>query len=139
MVLDPTYPEVDESTFKKCDWKEFYGDVKEALPPDAREPLGNSVVLRLFCDSSDADDLKTRRSRSGYFIFMNSAPIAWLAKKQATIETSVFGAEFVTMKIGVEALRGLRYKLHMMGVPIEGPSYVYGNNMSVIHNTQRPS
>ena len=26
----------------------------------------------------------------------------------------------------------------MMGVPIEGPSYVYGDNMSVIHNTTKP-
>ena len=26
----------------------------------------------------------------------------------------------------------------MMGVPFAGPSYVYGDNMSVIHNTQRP-
>jgi hypothetical protein len=66
------------------------------------------------------------------------APIMWLSKKQSTIETSVFGAEFVAMKIGVEALRGLRYKLRMMGVPISGPSAVYGDNMSVVHNTQRP-
>ena len=42
------------------------------------------------------------------------------------------------MKIGMESLRGLRYKLRMMGVGISGPSYIYGNNMSVIHNTQRP-
>jgi hypothetical protein len=42
------------------------------------------------------------------------------------------------MKIGMESLRGLRYKLHMMGVGIAGPSYIYGDNMSVIHNTQRP-
>lgn len=26
----------------------------------------------------------------------------------------------------------------MMGVPIDGPSLIYGDNMSVIHNTQRP-
>jgi hypothetical protein len=26
----------------------------------------------------------------------------------------------------------------MMGVPISGPSYIYGDNMSVIHNTQQP-
>ena len=25
-----------------------------------------------------------------------------------------------------------------MGVPLTGPSYIYGDNMSVIHNTQRP-
>ena len=25
-----------------------------------------------------------------------------------------------------------------MGVPLSGPSYIYGDNMSIIHNTQRP-
>ena len=25
-----------------------------------------------------------------------------------------------------------------MGVPLSGPTYTYGHNMSVIHNTQRP-
>ncbi len=46
------------------------------------------------------------------------APIVWYSKKQVTIETSVFGSEFVAMKQGTEALRGLRYKLRMMGVPL---------------------
>ena len=138
LVLDPTYPDIDLDNFKECDWKEFYGSVKEALPPNAPEALGKPVDLRLFVDSSHADDKLTRRSRTGYFIYMNMAPIAWLSKKQATIETSVFGAEFVAMKLGMEALRGIRYKLRMMGVEITGPSYIYGDNMSVIHNTQRP-
>ena len=66
------------------------------------------------------------------------APIAWLSKKQATIETSVLGAEFVAMKQGMEALCGLRYKLCMMGVELSGPSYIYGDNLSVIIQTQRP-
>jgi len=79
-----------------------------------------------------------RRSRTGFLIYLNMAPIVWHSKKQATIETSVFGAEFVAMKQGMEALRGLRYKLRMMGVSVSGPSYIYGDNMSVIHNTQRP-
>ena len=52
--------------------------------------------------------------------------------------TYVFGAEFVAMKIVMETLRGIRYKLRMMGVTISGPSYVYGDNMLVIHNNQRP-
>ena len=42
------------------------------------------------------------------------------------------------MKTGVEALRGTRYKLRMMGVPLNGPTYVYRDNMSVIYNTSRP-
>ena len=33
---------------------------------------------------------------------------------------------------------GILYKLCMMGVPMSGPSYIYGDNMSVIHNTHCP-
>ena len=40
------------------------------------------------------------------------------------------------MKIGMETLRGLRYKLRMMGIPLLDPLIIDGYNMSVIHNTQ---
>ena len=42
------------------------------------------------------------------------------------------------MKTAVELSEGLRYKLRMMGVPIEGPTQVKADNMSVINNTSRP-
>ena len=44
----------------------------------------------------------------------------------------------MVMKQGMEAVCGLRYKLRMMCVQLSGPTYVYGDNMLVIHNTQRP-
>jgi hypothetical protein len=47
----------------------------------------------------------------------------------------VFGDECVAMKNGIETTRGLRYKLRMMGVTIDGLTYVYGDNMSVVYNT----
>ncbi len=42
------------------------------------------------------------------------------------------------MKVGMELLRALQYKLRMMGVSIAGPLYINDDNMSVIHNTQQP-
>jgi hypothetical protein len=42
------------------------------------------------------------------------------------------------MKNGIETYRGLRYKLRMMGVTLSGPTFVYGDNMYVVHNNQRP-
>ena len=42
------------------------------------------------------------------------------------------------MKHCVEELRAFRYKLRVMGVPLEGPTYVFGDNMSVINNTSKP-
>jgi len=140
LILDPSYPDdLDQFNFiEGRDWEHFYGDVKEALPPDMPKPLGKEVDLRLWVDSSHANDKTNRRSRTGFFIFLNSALIQWLSKKQPTIETSVFGAEFVAMKHGIETVRGIRYKLRMMGVKLSGPTHVLGDNMSVIHNTQRP-
>ena len=138
IILDPTYLNEPQGEFIECDWKEFYGNVKEPIPPNAPRPLGKEVDLRLYTDSSHADDKLTRRSRTGYFVFMNMALIDWMSKKQATVETSTFGAEFVALKHGIERVRGLRYKLRMMGVQISGPTDVYGDNMSVIKNTQRP-
>ena len=138
MCFDPTYPEIDMGAFKECDWKTFYGDVKEAVPPNAPKARGKEVDLCSYIDSDHAGEELTRRSRTGFFIFLNTAPFTWFSKRQPTVETSVFGAEFVAMKNGMETLRGLRYKLRMMGVPLSGPSFIYGDNMSVIHNRQRP-
>ena len=64
--------------------------------------------------------------------------ISWHTKKQATVEGAVFGAKFVATKQGVETLRGTRYKLRLMGVPVDKPNYIYGDNVSVIYNTSKP-
>ena len=92
----------------------------------------------MMVDSDHAGDKRIRRSRTGFLIFCNMALIDWISKKQPTIETSVFGAEFVAMKHGIEKLRGLRYKIRMMGIPLSGPSYVYGDNKSAITNSTTP-
>jgi hypothetical protein len=138
-IHDPTYPDIDWSNFRDdYDWKRFYGDLQEAIPLNCPKPLGKEVDLRLFCDSDHAGDRKTRRSRTGFFIFLNSAMIRAYSKRQPTVETSVFGAEFVSMKTGIETVRGIRYKLRMMGIKIAGPTLIYCDNMSVVHNTTKP-
>jgi hypothetical protein len=102
------------------------------------KPLEKEVDLRMMVDSDHAGDKLTRRSRTGFLIYCDMALIIWLSKRQPTIETSVFGAEFVAMKHGIETLRGLRYKLRMMGDPLTGPSFIYGDNKSQVTNSTRP-
>jgi hypothetical protein len=108
------------------------------IPLDAPFTRGKEVDLRLFVDSDHAGEKFTRRSRTGFVIYLNMAPIVWFSKCQPTVESSVFGAEFVAMKNGIETCLGLRYKLRMMGVALSGPAFVYGDNMYGVHNTQRP-
>jgi hypothetical protein len=107
LAFDPTYPSIDPSQFTISDWKTFYGNVKESLPVDAPQPHSKEMVIRCFVDAGHAGDLLTRRSRTGFFIYLNNAPIYWYSKKQTTIETSTFDSEFVAMKIATEYIRAL--------------------------------
>jgi hypothetical protein len=63
-------------------------------------------------------------------MFLNNAVINWYSKKQGSVEGATFGSEFMAMKTVAEVNRGFQYKLRMKGVPIDGPTYVYGDNMS---------
>ena len=76
LVLDPSYAVIDYGKFKKKeDWTEFYGNVKEAVPPNAPKPLGKEVELRMFVDSDHAGDKATRRSRTGFMIYVNMSSV----------------------------------------------------------------
>ena len=54
------------------------------------------------------------------------------------METSSFGSELVALRQCCEYLKGLRYKLRMMGIPVNNPCFVYGYDQSVLWNTSKP-
>jgi hypothetical protein len=108
------------------------------IPSDAPVPRGKEVDLHLFVDSDHAGEQLTRRSRTGFVIYLNMAQILWFSKRQPTVESSLFGAECDVMKNGIETSCGLRYKLRLMRVALSVPVYVNGDNIYVVHNTHRP-
>lgn len=132
---DDYYPHVE---LGKPDWSPFYPEARDELPPDMPEPRGKAVQITMFVDASHAANVVTRQSRTGVLIFVNRAPILWFSKKQTTIETSSFGSEFQALKVGMELLLGLRYKIRMMGIPLEGYAHIKVDNMSVVKNTSVP-
>ena len=120
------------------DWYNFYQDAKEQLPSDMPPLRGRLVSTHCFVDSDHTGDKVTRRSQTGILIFLNRAPIIWYSKRQNTVETSMFGSEFITMKTVVEQIKSLRYKLRMFGVPLEGPTNVFCDNEAVFKNMSQP-
>ena len=109
MVFDPTEVTLPEGDFEQQDWT-FYPFYKEAvsegeeLPPNMPKPRGKSMTMRVFVDSDHAGDTVTRRSRTGFVVFLNQSPIYWYSKKQGSCETSTFGSEFVAMKQACDRL-----------------------------------
>ena len=126
MVFDPSDPVIDEEKFNKKDWTSSeFGHVqgKEVLPANMPQPRGLGFVMTAKVDADHAGDTVTRRSRTGFLVFLNSAPTYWMSKKQTSTETSTFGAKFTAMKQACEYVRGLRYKMRMLGIPCEEPTF----------------
>jgi hypothetical protein len=69
---------------------------------------------------------------------INMPSNAWNSKKQGSIEGATFSSEFVAMKTAIEANCALRYKLRMMDIPIDGATYMYRNDVSVVNNMTSP-
>lgn len=100
LVFDPSYPVLDEGIIERQDWasREFGQSLKEETPSNPPEPRGLGFVITVYVDADHAADTTTRKSKTGFIVNLNSAPIYSMCKKQASIESSSFGSEFTAMK-----------------------------------------
>lgn len=139
IVVDPAKLELDETKIIRHDWSALYPGLEEELPPNMLTPKGKSVKLTGYFDADLAADQVTRKSVTGILLFANSTPVKWYCKRQNTVETSTYGSELVSGRIAVELAMEMRYKLRMLGVPVDGAVTMHGDNMSVIQSTSVPS
>ena len=141
LYFDPTLPKIDESMFAGASnvdqFKDQYRDAEEEIPDHMPHSRGRPVQIFTFVDASHASNRLTRRSHTGFIIFINRAPILWYSKRQNTVESSTFSSEFIAMKNCMEHIVGLRYKLRMFGIPIEGPAHVLCDNQAVVNNSSK--
>jgi Reverse transcriptase (RNA-dependent DNA polymerase) len=128
-----------EETSPDNDWIEFYPEAQEELPPSFPTPKGSPIQITVYKDADHAFDLVTRRSVTGILLYLNNTPISWLSKRQKTVETSTYGSELVAARMATELIMQFRYMMRMLGVPIEGPATLCGDNRAVMINTTIPS
>ena len=50
----------------------------------------------------------------------------------------MFVSEFIAPRIATELIEGLRYKLKILGMSLDGPTNVFGDNQLVINNATIP-
>ena len=118
-------------------FKEQYRDAEEEVPNNMPTPRGRMVTTTAYVDASHAANKMTRRSHTGFILFINRAPIIWYSKRQNTVESSTFTSEFIALKTCMESIVALRYKLRMFGIPFEGPTKVLCDNKSVVDNSSK--
>jgi hypothetical protein len=135
LVFDDAEPDLSEYYFHVCDWKEYYPDAAEPIPPNMPEPLGHSVTTTCFVDADHAGCKVTRRSQTGILLCMNKAPVLWYSKRQNTVESATFGSEFIALKTAIDQIDALCYKLRMFGIPLDDPTKILCDNESVWRNS----
>jgi hypothetical protein len=114
-----------------------YGNGKEdfsGLP----ETRGLAVRLSTFVDANLMHCKVTGRSCKGVLHMLNQTPIDWYSKRQSTVETATYGSEFVAARQATEQIIDLRYTLRALGVPLDGPAWLLGDNQSVISSSTIP-
>jgi hypothetical protein len=115
-----------------------YAYAREALNPRFPEPLGKELDVSIFFDSDHAHDKVTGRLISGITVYVGSTPILWRSKRQGAIQTSMYGAEFSSMKSATEEAIMVRYMLRSLGIGIHKPSNILGDNAGVISCASTP-
>ena len=121
------------------DWMEtVYGRPEEDIDPRAPLPKGKPVRCSSFVDANLMHDVVTGRSCTGILEFLNQTPIDWFSKRQGQVETATYGSEFMAARQATERQIDLRYTLRSFGVPLDGPSWMFGDNKSVVTSSTIP-
>ena len=140
LEIDRTFPDFNALI---PDFLQDYPDAKEEIASHFPLAFGPVMETAILVDADHAHDKATRRSLTGLLAFVGSTPVLWLSKRQGSIASSTYAAEFSALRTATEEAIGLRYMLRCLGcnVPTDGscPTKIFGDNLSVIQNAQNPA
>jgi hypothetical protein len=139
-IIDTSYP--DHSMYHVEDhsnWMEFYLYASEEIPKDLPPEKGPRFRMTVYVDADHKNDLVTRRSITEILVMLNNTHIRWISKRQKTVETSTYGSEMVASRVATELILEIRYIIRSLGVTLDGPALMLGDNMSLFLHTIVPS
>ena len=104
LYMDLVLPRLNYSVHKNypSEFKEYYRDAEEEMPHQMPRLRGRLVVKSAFVDAYNGANRVTRRSQSGYVLFVNREQVKWMRKRQQTVEISAFSSEFIALKQCIE-------------------------------------
>jgi len=122
----------------KADLEDQYEYASEEIDPAFPEPKGKPIATSIFFDSDHAHATETRRSISGLLVMVWSTPVSWMSKHQGAVATSTYSAEFCAMRLATDAAIAIWYMLCSLGIPVNEPTKLFGDNLGVIQKASMP-
>ena len=104
----------------------------KALMLDPERGLDNMWKIKGICDSAYAPDPDTRRSITGYGIYIMGCLVAWKSRSQRSVTLSSTEAEYVAMSEMVQEIMFLKQILEFLKLKVEYPIVVNCDNVGAI-------
>ncbi|KAL0339088.1 UNVERIFIED_CONTAM: Retrovirus-related Pol polyprotein from transposon TNT 1-94 [Sesamum angustifolium] len=101
-------------------------------------PSSSSFLLCAYCDADWASCTDSRRSLTGFCIFLGDALVSWKTKKQTTVSRSTAEAEYRSMAATVCELRWISYILSDLGLTVTLPIKLFCDNQAALHIMANP-
>ncbi|CAH9070946.1 unnamed protein product [Cuscuta epithymum] len=98
----------------------------------------SNLSLTGWCDSDRAACPLTRKSISGWIVFLGHSPISWKTKKQTTVSKSSAEAEYRSMAAATGELKWLKALLLSLGIHHPQAIPLYCDSQSSIHIARNP-
>ncbi|PNX96992.1 putative copia-type protein, partial [Trifolium pratense] len=121
-----------------CGGKKFCNYCKQRDHIISYCPTGIAPKLRAYSDVDWAGCPDTRRSVTGWCMFLGSSLISWKSKKQARVSKSSTESEYRAMSVACSEIIWLRGLLAELGLPQTKPTSLYADNTSVIQIVANP-
>ncbi|XP_047264675.1 uncharacterized mitochondrial protein AtMg00810-like [Capsicum annuum] len=96
------------------------------------------LALTIYCDSDWDGCSATRRSTTGFCIFLGSNRISWSAKKQPIVACSSTEADYRALSIATAEATWVQYILHDLGLFLTSPVSAKYDNIGAIHLVHNP-
>ncbi|KAM0020291.1 putative RNA-directed DNA polymerase [Helianthus debilis subsp. tardiflorus] len=97
-----------------------------------------SVQLTAYSDADWGGCPDTRRSTSGYCVFIGDNLVSWSSKRQATISRSSAEAEYRGVANATAEITWIRNLLLELHVPVRQASVIYCDNISAMYLSHNP-
>ena len=88
--------------------------------------------MTVYTDSDYAGDKETRRSVTGFIIYLRGAPISWKSRGQKSVTLSSTEAEFVALSEAAKEIKFVAQVMESMNLHVELPIIVRVDNVGAI-------